>query len=293
MLFMGAKFAHLINPVNFPATSSLYFAQQVTLRSIEAAALYLDDQIPVEFITSQYAEDRHVIPDLFSPSPDLTRSILDIAVFSNPRKLPILGDLLDRAYSYSDAEYIIYTNIDIAIQPHFYKSLTCLIDDTCPAATITRRTISRSYRHIQDLPRMYAEVGRPHRGWDTFVFPRSWIPQLELGTTCLGAPLVGLVLFANLTCIDRMFCELTNLHLTFHLGNDRRWSSPANLEYLEHNRQQAVLILRSLEEKYGRFTANSPPGRYLFFHRIPVIGRLYDLFTSRLYLPPTLTRRQR
>ncbi|MFN2195995.1 MAG: hypothetical protein ACK2UW_07725, partial [Anaerolineales bacterium] len=196
------------------------------------------------------------------------------------------------AYEFSDAKFLIYTNIDIAVQPHFYQSIDLLINQDKPAATITRRTISAAYQHVEELPIMYAEIGQPHRGWDTYVFPREWVPQLVLGNTCLGAPLVGLVMIANLISLDQTFREFTDLHLTFHLGNDRQWSSKASTEYFDYNRQQAALVLTSLESKYGRFKAETPPGKYLFFHRYALLGRLYDLITSRIYLPPRLTRRQ-
>ena len=45
------------------------------------------------------------------------------------RKLPLLADIIERLYENSDAEWLIYTNVDIAVQPHFYESVASIIGD--------------------------------------------------------------------------------------------------------------------------------------------------------------------
>ena len=40
--------------------------------------------------------------------------------------------------------------------------------------------------------------------------------------------------------------DFADMHLTFHLGDDRRWLSPAQREYGEHNRRELAAVLRRL-----------------------------------------------
>ena len=282
--------AHILNPVAVPAESPFAFAQQVTFESMRAARAFAAPEIQVELYTAQYPEDRLILPRGFTPTPDLERSILDLGTFEPRRKLPFLADILERLYGASEAEYFIYTNADIGLLPHFYRFVAAAIREGYDAFTINRRTIPARYTSLEALPAMYADLGEPHRGWDCFVFRRDVLPRFDLGKICLGAPLVGLTMLANLMSTALRFRQYTREHLTFHLGNDRRWNSGKQSAYARHNRREALRILRSLDTALGGFPSGSPPARYLRWQRTPWRAWLYRQL-MRVYIPARFTRK--
>jgi predicted metal-binding protein len=53
------------------------------------------------------------------------------------------------------------------------------------------------------------------------------------------------LLFANLVCRACACREITDLHLTFHVGDERAWRLPAYREYRRHNRR---ILLEGIEQ---------------------------------------------
>ena len=244
---------HLVNPLHVtdPA-SDLAAAQPVTFaamseaRAFAAAARRAD----VALCVVGFPEDHAAFPAGFHALPDLTRSVLDAARFETPRKLPLLADLVARAVEAADhlrADWIVYTNVDIAPTPDFYNAIAALIDAGHDAFAINRRTIPRDWPNgVSDLPLMRATLGEAHPGRDCFVFAREAGRAFDCGTACIGAQFVGKVLAANLLCRAGHYEDFTDLHLTFHLGDDRRWLAPAQREYGDHNRRELAGVLGRL-----------------------------------------------
>jgi hypothetical protein len=280
--------AHIVNPVLVAPSSDLYVAQPITFESMRRARHHAAGDLAVELLTAQYPEDHPVVPGGFRRTPDLQESVLDHGHFETPRKLPLLREILDRLFEATEAEYLLYTNVDIGLLPHFYVAVASLIEAGHDAFVINRRTIPARYSEPGQLPLMYAEVGQPHRGWDCLVFRRDAYPQFRLGTVCLGAPRVGLALLANLVAHSGAFTEFKDLHLTFHLGNDRRWSGPAHAAYADHNTRQLLEVLAELEDRVGPFNRSSPPGAFLARRRR--FGFLYDAWVRHIHLAPHTRR---
>lgn len=280
--------AHIVNPVLVTDSSDLYVAQPITFESMRRAREYANGQVEVELLSAQYSEDTPVVPKDFLRTPDLLESVQDHGQFQRPRKLPLLRDILTRLYEATDAEYLIYTNVDIGLLPHFYTAVASLIDTGYDAFVINRRTIPARYTKPSQLPLMYAEVGEPHRGWDCFIFRRDAYPRYRLGTICLGAPRVGLALLANLIAHAHRFMEFKDQHLTFHLGNDRGWSGRAYADYAAHNTRQLLEALTQLEEEVGPFDRSSPPGAFLSKRRR--YGPLYELWVRHVHIPVRVRR---
>ena len=205
--------------------------------------------VDVELYSAQFSEDRGLVPDFIHEMPDLGRSVLDVASFRLPRKLPLIRDILDQVASATEADYLVYTNVDIGLQPHFYLAVDRLIEQGHEAMVINRRTVAKEPSAPDLLPLIWSQIGDPHPGRDCFVFPRLAYPGFELGEACIGAPFVGKVLALNLACQVPGFRELDLLHLTFHLGNDQAWLSPELQDYEEHNRRQLVRAVKALEER--------------------------------------------
>jgi hypothetical protein len=236
--------AHIVNPVIVPGSSDLFIAQPVTFETMRRARATARDDADVVLLSAQFPEDRALVPDDFVATPDLERSALDLGEFKIPRKLPLLKDILDRLYEHTPhADVLIYTNVDIALMPHFYTVVERLIDQGLDALVINRRTISSELRGIDAIPLMYAHAGKPHSGYDCFVFRRDLYPRFRLGDVLIGAPHVGNALRINLFCNAEGYKRYKNLHLTFHLGNDQVWRSDKYGDYAEHNMTEFQRIL--------------------------------------------------
>jgi len=245
------KIAHIINPVIVGESSDLFVAQPITFETMRIARDMARDQVAVELFTAQFPEDRAIVPDDFGMTPDLDRSVLDLGSFQEHRKLPVLKDILDRLHATSDAEYLIYSNVDIALMPHFYVAVNQLLDSGYDALVINRRTITNKYDSLAEIPLMYTEIGETHLGYDCFVFRRESFAGFELAHVCIGAPWIGALMLWNLVYTAERFSELKASHLTFHIGNDEVWRRKNHGEYERFNGDETFKALDRLEQKYG------------------------------------------
>jgi hypothetical protein len=179
---------HIINPVIVDKSSDLYRAQPITFETMRIARDLALDLVEVSLLTAEYPEDRALVPEWFQPTPDLERSILDIGTFRKERRLPLLVDILNRLYTAApDADYLIYTNVDIGLMPYFYTAVKHMTEIGYDAFVINRRTIGKEHYDVQKLDLMYCEIGEKHPGYDCFVFKKSLYPTFKLGTACVGA----------------------------------------------------------------------------------------------------------
>ncbi len=250
MAMKKIRIAHILNPVNVGPESDLHIAQPVTFQSMRNAREVAHAQCDVEFLSAQYPEDRRAVPPDFTPTPDLERSIMDFGAFQKPKKLPVLKDILDRLYEASDAEYFIYTNVDIALMPNFYNMVCAMTASGLDAFVINRRTISTRFTTVDALPFMFAEAGIPHGGYDCFIFRREHYPHYDLGRICIGAMAVGSGLLLNMACFANRFYEARDLHLTFHLGDSRTWRDPAVDDIQAFNENEFGQLARRLTPKF-------------------------------------------
>jgi hypothetical protein len=220
------------------------------------------------------------VPDYFVKTNDLNRSVLDLGDFAIKRKLPLISDILDRLHDSSDADYFVYTNVDIALMPHFYVTVAHFIDSGYDAFVINRRTISSEFQGEQDIPLMYGRLGTAHPGYDCFVFKRAVYPQYKLGLTCIGMVHVGRVLIYNLAAFATQFKIFENEHLTFHLGNDGVWKASQYLDYELHNRAEMLKTIDLL--KAEGFDQSVIPGSYFQVKRRSRLRKLSRKITSLL-----------
>lgn len=278
------KIAHIINPIQVPETSDLYIAQPITFESIRGAKSHTAHKLTVNLFTAQYNEDLGMVPDGFEKTPNLNRSVLDFDQFHHYRKLPLLKDILDRLYQNAgDANFLIYTNVDIGLQPHFYLAVNDLINAGFDAFVINRRTIPNHYRTVDEIPQILAEQGIAHKGWDCFVFKKNIYPFFKLHNLCVGASRVGLGLLANMVAYSQNFSEFKDRHLTFHIGDERNWLNPVFADYDQHNSRQLMQILSEIEYEIGPFHKDTIPGRFL--KRKKKFGPIYDFWARNIYLP--------
>ena len=137
-------------------------------------------------------------------------------------RLPLLADLLACASLNEDADYVVLTNPDILVHPHFYVHLQQLVlDERRPLKTawsITRRQIApRAFATMDDI---FRSKGEPHLGHDTLLIPRSWLSQLTAPTALTpGFSPWGGAFMASLAHVGRAVV-LGSKRWTFHLAGD-------------------------------------------------------------------------
>lgn len=230
------KLAHIINPVKVAQTSDLFLAQSVTFESIRIAENFAEGKVDVELYSVCYEEDKEIIPAFFTQLPNLSRSVLDFGSFTNAKKYPLLRDVLHSLYQASDAAFFIYTNMDISLMPQFYTAVSALLADGTDALIINRRGIPTCYKSVDDLPLMYADFGKPHPGFDCFVFKRSLVPKLLLENICLGVSFSEVAMVHNLIAFAEKLKLIDQMHLTFHIGTEVM--PPLDPQYYWHNRTE-------------------------------------------------------
>jgi hypothetical protein len=247
------RLAHIVNPlVVTNPRSDLSYAQPVTLRSMQVAReqAIRAGGVDVTHYAAFYAEDRPAVPEDFIATPVLERSVLDCvapAARAGARKLPLLRDILDRLYAAAvDADYLIYTNIDIGLWPSFYPEVVRLIEAGAEAFVIGRRTLSTEFTSPDDLEQIWAQEGTPHYGFSCFVFPRGHYPAYVLDDSCIGLQPTGLTLAINMTQRTRRFRVFSQLRLTFHLGDDRVWEHTLLDACHRHNERALDRVVQRL-----------------------------------------------
>lgn len=250
-------FAHLVNPLTARPGSDLVTAQPITFAAVEAAVA-ASSGLSVELLAAVFEEDASMVPRRFARTRDLERSVLDVGTFTAERRMPILADLLERGHESSTAEWLIFSNVDIAPLPHFYRAIGRYLSTGHDALIINRRTISAEWTDPADLPLMYAEVGTPHPGFDCFVFPRRWVPEIDTGEICVGARRVGLSLVLALYSIAEAPRILEHDHLTFHIGDDGPWRQGAHDEFNDHNTAECRRQLERLTARHGPIEERLP-----------------------------------
>ena len=257
------RIAHIVHPGDVPPTSDLTIAQPVTFESMLIAQEFARAKVDVDLVAVKHHDETPVVPSGFSWVPDLTRSVLDVGRFKIARKLALLDDILRRLYEHSDADYLVYSNVDIALQPPFYVMVKSIIDGGHDAFSINRRTIPDHYTSPEELPLMWAEIGRPHPGHDCFIFPRQAYAQYNLGQVCIGSSAVGRVTLWNMICFAKRFHRFTDLHATFHIGDTQVWRTARTSEYMEFNRAQARQVHAFLQPHAAKLDTEVPHGKYI------------------------------
>jgi hypothetical protein len=247
--------AHIINPFAETGASDLTIAQPITFETMSIAREFAKDMAEVNLFAVQFqGETRVALKEEFVRLPGLTRSVNDIKTFKIKRKLPLIKDILDAlAEAAGRADYLIYTNVDIGLQPYFYSSIARFIEQGVDGFVINRRTIPDRYHDVGQIPLMYAEVGEPHPGYDCFVFRRDAYPQFKLGTICIGTAGIGRVMLANLVAYSSAFKEFRNEHLTFHIGDACTWRNDELSDYFQENWNEYLALFQQIEADRGEF----------------------------------------
>ena len=213
------KIAHIVNPVKVAKNNQLFAAQLITFESMMAAKNQSNlSDIELIQCCTQYSEDEEVVPSYFKKLSNLKRSVKDVNSKLNGRKLPLIKDILFKTLEIENVDYIIYTNVDIALMPFFYDTVHQYIKEGNDFISINRRRLENKYDAVKQLPQMYAELGKSHPGFDCFIFKQSLLEKLHLDGICVGVPFLEVSLLHNLLSVAENPKILFDKHLSFHVG---------------------------------------------------------------------------
>jgi hypothetical protein len=214
------RIGHIINPFTPKKGSEFELAESVTFKSMKLAKEKAESSnfIQVNLFSAHFIEDEDYVPDFFQKTMPLEGSTLELGI--GLPKLPFLGNILQRLSESSEDEYWIFTNVDISVQPNFYLEVAGYIKQGYDGFIINRRRISKKFNSLDSLPEMFQEKGKPHPGFDCFVFHRDLFSKFELGRVCLGIPFIGMLFAQNLFAFSEKFLLLDKEYLTFHIGEE-------------------------------------------------------------------------
>lgn len=241
---MKLNLAHIVNPYSSPEGSEHFVAQPITLHSILVAKQYKTELYNLELFAAIYKGDEHLVPQEFKIV-YLQQSLKDVADFKNARPLPLMADILNTLIASSNADYFIYTNIDIGLQPHFYSFVCDYIGKGYEALVINRRGIPENFNSIEQLPEMYKQKGASHPGYDCFVFKKEVSRKLIFKNICIGIPRFERVFILNLICFVNTIVFLEDVFLTFHIGQTI-YKSWGDKNHLQHNQKEYKKIRKEL-----------------------------------------------
>lgn len=259
---MKLKIAHVINvtEINESKKSSyLHIAQPVTMKTMTLAKKYAKNRVDIElFVIKHKSENVAVDPD-FKLLPDIEQyayEFIDTLKSNNARKpLPRLSDIINPVFSNSEADYVIYTNLDIGLQPNFYLRVKELIDKGYDAITINRVDIDKFHENIllddTKIDLICSLKGLKHPGIDCVVFRREIIPKLKLNNVMIGFPPVGQVLKTQVENHSKRQVWIKNERLTFHIGQDKSWSvgEKKHPYWLENEKEAQGLYIKQFTQK--------------------------------------------
>ncbi len=245
------SFVHLLNPFPARAGSEHAIASRVTWATLRAAhARAVEQGIAVTCRAVVLPGDESAVEAPCTSVAHLGRTVADVAELKPRRPLPLIGDLLTVGAQGTAASHIVFSNMDIAVQPHFYSALHSLVEKLGADVpfTVARTNIDAALAEAP-LEKLYAAEGTLGFGYDCFVIPISLIPQLDLGHSCIGAPHFDQLLYMALDLLSAGGVKSFNHErLTFHLGNDIAWA--AMMDYVEHNLREALAAIERMKRAH-------------------------------------------
>jgi hypothetical protein len=250
-VFEDIAFSHIINPFPAPKDSEHGRASAITFASLRAAAARAAAAgIDVEVRAVVLPGDEHAAESPCVVAPQLTRTVKDLYKLRPERPLPLIADLLEKGAEGARGTYVVFTNMDIAVQPDFYVELRRLILERFGKGIpfiVYRRNIDASFSSPEQLPEMYAAPGKLAYGCDCFVFPVEYVLKLDLGHCCIGTAHFDDLLFMNLDALSGFRAgRVDDVQLTFHIGNEIGWTR--HMDHIEHNLAESLSAIERIRE---------------------------------------------
>lgn len=250
------RFVHVVNPFRSPVGDANDRIQALSYESMRRARAFSGD-FPVHLAAVVAEGEVECVPEGFDLAGTLTRTVSDIARFAVPSELPLLFDVLEAGCGYAsqvanthaceeEAIAVVFTNVDICLQPYFYLAVADVMSRGFDTLTINRRSIPPIDPDPARLASMYAEFGGDHDGFDCFVFSLRNVSNFVRSDACVGRDFVMRSLLYNLVANSTRMAMLRRAHLTFHLGGLGEWTDPKYKDYRQFNVEQARHVLTTL-----------------------------------------------
>lgn len=187
---------------------------------------------PVKLIAATFTDEAHATPVGFAASPTLVTKASDLKEFRRPRPLPLIREIMaspEVRNGSCESDVIVYSNCDIAVMPFFYQFIGQEMGSQGgPDAMIAnRRTISplaTAPKDYSDLVSCFLQCGTKHAGCDCFALSREILERFDFGDCFIGNEWFDRSFMINIVAHARQPRYLEDVHLTFHLGDDRSWS---------------------------------------------------------------------
>jgi hypothetical protein len=127
---MTASFTHIVNPFPGRPGSEHAVASRITWATL-AVAYERAQRAGIEVFVRAVVlpGDESAVQPPASSVVYLERTVADVAVLKPHRKLPLIGDLLRTGSEAVTSSHVIFTNMDIAVQPAFYVRVAELVAD--------------------------------------------------------------------------------------------------------------------------------------------------------------------
>lgn len=230
---------HIVNPYS-STNADAVFAQQVTLESMRVAQNAVTGEVSVTVGAVTLEGDEIEIPD-FMCHLGVIRSAREIA----SANLPYMQDILNVAKNSDGYDVVIYSNMDIAVQPTLYKEIMSYYKRGYDAFCINRRRIKNTYKSLAKLSHMYLDKGLPHPGLDMFVMSKAVLNKMNVGKVVIGRPYVDMALLYAIVAASERFTLLARKQLTFHLGMElvKVWGPKSDEQ---HNYKEARKVVGSV-----------------------------------------------
>jgi len=243
------KLNHVVNFTEASKYSDLYVTQPITAYSIKRANEYIEKDGSI-LVSNLVAVVKNEVVDFDvcgSKTHILHRTLSDVASLDVVRPLPLLQDLLNPFYDLENEEFVIYSNADIGLTPHFYATVAKFLRQGYDALIINRRTISKLYSEVDDYDELISDYGKDHPGYDCFVFKVKHLKKFVLGHVAIGIHLIGRALLWNILSWAKNPKILRDCHLTFHIGDDNSGKDEKFNSLVVHNYEESINILRKLD----------------------------------------------
>ena len=252
------RLAHIINTTEITESkkaSYLHIAQPLTMRTMMVAKEEARESVHVDLVAVKHKDEILDISDSFNWAPEIESYAWEyIETLKNldlHKPLPRIKDILSSLYECSDADYFIYTNLDIGLYPKFYLRVKELIEEGYDAFCINRKDLPKKLKGIvldeDHLNIIYSTegMGISHPGIDCFIFRREIVPFLNLGNVYVGFPPIGQVLKTQVEINSERFTWIKDKSWTFHIGIDSPWQK-RGIYFEENYRQASGLYSKSI-----------------------------------------------
>ena len=229
------RLLHMLNPLDPSSSDELGYAQEMNFEGLRQALRLRPKELEVIHAAAHYKEEQIELPDFFSHRFFLSRSIRDVCNGPPIKPLPLISDIMAYA-AQVDADYYLYSNIDIILQPHFYAFLATYLSRGYEAVIVNRRRVPQTRQSYDRISSYSTRWGRSHPGFDCFVISRKVLLRLMLGRICVGVPFIGVAMAYNIFAYASSWKLFENEDLSFHIGMEVY--KPQLHAYYWHNRRQ-------------------------------------------------------